>query len=179
MSVRVSVRPCAQLWHPSPFVSTMWCSRPYKPYIFWKLIIWWWQWPRRRLTKRQIQRQGQSASKTQCMLSFFSKQGVQGFKILYFHNLYYYVYIFLMWIFPSEDSHSLLGLVLPVFLMNKVLQYIVSTWSPWRAHALQAWTLLDLGSSYSFQSRSETFFWRRWTMSEYILLVSIVSSFFC
>ena len=31
--------------------------RPYKPYIFWKLIIWRWQWPRRRLTKRQIQRQ--------------------------------------------------------------------------------------------------------------------------
>ena len=32
-------------------------TRPYKPYIFWKLIIWWWQCPRRRLTKRQIQRQ--------------------------------------------------------------------------------------------------------------------------
>ena len=34
-------------------MSTVWCSRPYKPYILWKLIIWWWQWPRRRLTKRQ------------------------------------------------------------------------------------------------------------------------------
>ena len=26
----------------SPFISTVWCSRPYKPYNFWKLIIWWW-----------------------------------------------------------------------------------------------------------------------------------------
>ena len=25
----------------SPFISTVWCSRPYKSYIFWKLIIWW------------------------------------------------------------------------------------------------------------------------------------------
>ena len=41
----------------SPFISIEWCFRPYKPYIFWKLIIWWWQWPRRILTKRQIQRQ--------------------------------------------------------------------------------------------------------------------------
>ena len=40
-----------------PFISTVWCFRPYKPYIFWKLIIWWWHWLRRRLTKRQIQRQ--------------------------------------------------------------------------------------------------------------------------
>ena len=37
----------------SPFISIAWCFRPYKPYIFWKLIIWWWQWPRRILTKRQ------------------------------------------------------------------------------------------------------------------------------
>ena len=66
----------------SPFISTVWCSRPYKPYIFWKLIIWWWQWPRQRLTKRQIQRQRhtyrqrqiQSAFKTQCML-YFSEAG--------------------------------------------------------------------------------------------------------
>ena len=28
----------------SPFISTVWCSRPYRPYIFWKLIIWLWQW---------------------------------------------------------------------------------------------------------------------------------------
>ena len=53
LNVCVSVR--ANFWHPSPYVSTIWCSRPYKPYIFWKLIIWWWQWPRRILTKRQIQ----------------------------------------------------------------------------------------------------------------------------
>ena len=71
-SVCVCVSVCAHLWHPSPFVSTIWCSRPYKSYIFWKLIIWWWQWPRRRLTKRQ--RQIQSASKTQCML-YLSKAG--------------------------------------------------------------------------------------------------------
>ena len=52
----LSVR--AHVWHPSPspFVSTIWYSTPYKPYIFWKLIIWWLQWPKRRLTKRQIQR---------------------------------------------------------------------------------------------------------------------------
>ena len=25
----------------SPFISIEWCFRPYKPYIFWKLIIWW------------------------------------------------------------------------------------------------------------------------------------------
>ena len=37
----------------SPFISIVWCFRPYKPYIFWKLIIWWWQWPRRILTERQ------------------------------------------------------------------------------------------------------------------------------
>ena len=37
----------------SPFISTVWCCRPYKPYIFWKLIIWWWRWPRQRHTKRQ------------------------------------------------------------------------------------------------------------------------------
>ena len=31
-------------------------SRPYyKPYIFWKLNIWWWQRPRNRPIKRQIQ----------------------------------------------------------------------------------------------------------------------------
>ena len=40
----------------SPFISIVWCFRPYKPYIFWKLIIWWWHWRRQRLTKRQIQR---------------------------------------------------------------------------------------------------------------------------
>ena len=51
VSVCLSIR--AHLWHPSPFVSTIWCSRPYKPYIFWKLIICWWQRPRQRLTKRQ------------------------------------------------------------------------------------------------------------------------------
>ena len=32
----------------SPFISIKWCFRPYKPYIFRKLIIWWWQWPRQR-----------------------------------------------------------------------------------------------------------------------------------
>ena len=35
----------------SPFISIVWYFRPYKLYIFWKLIIWWWHWPRRRLTK--------------------------------------------------------------------------------------------------------------------------------
>ena len=75
----------------SPFISTSWCSRPCKPYIFWKLIIWWWHWPRRRLTKRQIQRQRHPDTDKDkykvlprpniCYI--FHKQGVQGFKILY------------------------------------------------------------------------------------------------
>ena len=39
----------------SPFISTVWCFRPYKPYIFWKFNIWWWQWLSWRLTKKQIQ----------------------------------------------------------------------------------------------------------------------------
>ena len=26
--------------------------RPYKPYISWKLIIWWWQWPRQNIEKK-------------------------------------------------------------------------------------------------------------------------------
>ena len=75
----------------SPFISIVWCFRPYKPYIFWKLIIWWWQWPRRRLTKRQIQRQRHPDTDKDkykvlprpniCYI--FHKQGVQGFKILY------------------------------------------------------------------------------------------------
>ena len=75
----------------SPFISTVWCFRPYKPYIFWKLIIWWWQWPRRILTKRQIQRQRHTYTDKDkykvlprpnvCYI--YQKQGVQGFKILY------------------------------------------------------------------------------------------------
>ena len=87
---RMSV--CAHLWYPSPFVSTIWCSRPYKPYIFWKLIIWWWQWPRRRLTKRQIQRQRHTYTDKDkykvlprpnvCYI--FEKQGVKGYQIGYF-----------------------------------------------------------------------------------------------
>ena len=74
-----------------PFNSTVWCFRPYKPYIFWKLIIWWWHWPRQRLTKRQIQRQRHPDTDKDkykvlprpniCYI--FHKQGVQGFKILY------------------------------------------------------------------------------------------------
>ena len=43
---------CLSCMVTSPFTYTVWCSRPYKPYIFWKLSIWWWQWPRRRLTKK-------------------------------------------------------------------------------------------------------------------------------
>ena len=75
----------------SPFISIVWCFRPYKPYIFWKLIIWWWQWPRRILTKRQIQRQRHTYTDKDkykvlprpnvCYI--YQKQGVQGFKILY------------------------------------------------------------------------------------------------
>ena len=34
----------------SQLISTIWCSRTFS-----KLIIWWWQWPRQRNTKRQIQ----------------------------------------------------------------------------------------------------------------------------
>ena len=82
MFVRPSVRMVT-----SPFISNVWCSRPYKPYIFLKLIIWWWQLPRQRLTESQIQRQRQrhtdrhrqiqiqSASKTQCMLYFLKAGG--------------------------------------------------------------------------------------------------------
>ena len=75
----------------SPFISIVWCFRPYKPYIFWKLIIWWWQWPRRILTKRQIQRQRHTYTDKDkykvlprpnvCYI--YQKQGVQGFEILY------------------------------------------------------------------------------------------------
>ena len=56
-----------------------------------KLIIWWWQWPRRILTKRQIQRQRHTYTDKDkykvlprpnvCYI--YQKQGVQGFKILY------------------------------------------------------------------------------------------------
>ena len=52
----MSVRPSPTV--TSPFISTIWCSRPYKPYIFWRLIIWWRHCPRRRRTKTQIQIQG-------------------------------------------------------------------------------------------------------------------------
>ena len=75
----------------SSFISIEWSFRPYKPYILWKLIIWWWQWPRRRLTKRQIQRQRHPETdkdrykvlQRPNICYIFRKQGVQGFKILY------------------------------------------------------------------------------------------------
>ena len=73
----------------SPFISIEWCFRPYKPYIFWKLIIWWWQWPRQILTKRQIQRQRHRYTDKCKVLPrpnvcyIYQKQGVQGFIILY------------------------------------------------------------------------------------------------
>ena len=73
----------------SPFISIERCFRPYKPYIFWKLFIWWWQWPRRILTKRQIQRQRHTYTDKDkykvlprhkvCYI--YQKQGVEGFKI--------------------------------------------------------------------------------------------------
>ena len=82
---------------PSTFVTSFSFSvcLPYmmfqtiKTIYFWKLIIWWWQWPRRRLTKRQIQRQRHTDKDKYKVLPrpnvcyFFQKQGVQGFKILY------------------------------------------------------------------------------------------------
>ena len=83
-----------------PYISTVWCFRPYKPYIFWKLIIWWWHWPRRRLTKRQVQRQIQRQRHTEAdkdkykvlprhnVSYIFQKQGVQGFRILYWLSSY-------------------------------------------------------------------------------------------
>ena len=61
----------------SPFISIVWCFRPYKLYIFWKLIIWRWVNDRTNTYKKKNtktktpiyrQRQIQSASKTQCML---------------------------------------------------------------------------------------------------------------
>ena len=66
----------------SPFFSTVWCSWSYKPYLFWKRIVWWSQWPRRGLRKRQIQRQRHTdtnkdkcVSKTQCMLYIWKAWG--------------------------------------------------------------------------------------------------------
>ena len=47
-----------------PFISTVWCSRQSKPYILWKLIIWWWQWPRPRVTKRQYKDKTQTKTNT-------------------------------------------------------------------------------------------------------------------
>ena len=62
------------------------CYRPTSWHIHIFSEIWWWQWPRRRLTKRQIQRQRhrdtKTDTKTQGML-YYQKQGVQAFKILY------------------------------------------------------------------------------------------------
>ena len=56
--------------------------KTYKPYIFWKLIIWRWQWPRRKYTKRQIQIQSkdtQTETNTKWfqdpMYAIFSKAG--------------------------------------------------------------------------------------------------------
>ena len=66
----------------SPFISIVWCFRPYKPYIFWKLIIWWWQWPRRILTKRQ-RHTDTDKYKVLPRPNACYMQGVQGFKILY------------------------------------------------------------------------------------------------
>ena len=71
----------------SPFISIVWCFRPYKPYIFWKLIIWWWQWPRRILTKRQrhtyTDKDKYKVLPRPNVCYIYQKQGVQGFKILY------------------------------------------------------------------------------------------------
>jgi len=62
-------------------------SRPYKPYIFWKLIIWWWQWPRRILTKRQrhtyTDNDKYKVLPRPNVCYIYQKQGVEGFKILY------------------------------------------------------------------------------------------------
>ena len=83
-SVCLSVRP--HLWHPFSFVSTIWCSRPYKPYIFWKLIICWWQWPRRRLTKKtktHRQRQKLKCLRDPMYAIFFKSRG--------FKDLNYYI----------------------------------------------------------------------------------------
>ena len=75
----------------SPFISIVWCFRPYKPYIFWKLIIWWWQWPRRILTKRQrhtyTDKDKYKVLPRPNVCYIYQKQRVQalnqGFKILY------------------------------------------------------------------------------------------------
>ena len=85
MYVCVSV--CVSSSVTFPFISTVWCFRPNKPYIFWKLIIWWWQWLRRILTKRQrhtyTDKDKYKVLPRPNVCYIYQKQGVQGFKILY------------------------------------------------------------------------------------------------
>ena len=48
-----SVCVCVFVSATSDRFSPVWRFRPYKPYIFWKLIIWWWPRPRQRHAKRR------------------------------------------------------------------------------------------------------------------------------
>ena len=78
--IPLSVRP-SPWWH-------LHLSPPYdvldKPYLFWKLIIWWWRWPRQRHTKRQRQRHTDTDKyKYKVLLRPNECYIFQGFKILY------------------------------------------------------------------------------------------------
>ena len=78
----------------SPFISIVWCFRPYKPYIFWKLIIWWWQWPRQILTKRRRHE-----------IRFYALLGLNIFQGSIFSRSEYFS-VFQEWIFFRGDYFS-------------------------------------------------------------------------
>ena len=68
----------------SPFISTVWCSRPYKPYIFWKLVIQWWQWPRRRQRHTDTDKYKYRVLPRPNVCYIFEKHEVQGYQIWHF-----------------------------------------------------------------------------------------------
>ena len=69
-----SVCVCVFVSATSDRFSPVWRFRPYKPYIFWKLIIWWWPRPRQRHAKRRktdTDKDKKCASNIQHMLYFY------------------------------------------------------------------------------------------------------------
>ena len=82
----------------SPFISIVWCFRPYKPYIFWKLIIWWWQWPRQILTKRRRHE-----------IRFYALLGLNIFQGSIFSRSEYFSLFSVVNIFRGENFSSLLN----------------------------------------------------------------------
>ena len=72
-----SVCVCVFVSATSDRFSPVWRFRPYKPYIFWKLIIWWWPRPRQRHAKRRktdTDKDKKCASNIQRMLYFYRTQ---------------------------------------------------------------------------------------------------------